>query len=83
MTDLIKAVRPAVVINLPFQEGSLPAHLSSRNWKSTLLKERTERGNPRYRIGKEVLAAGTPSRITSRSMPPQRMGTTELFSKLV
>jgi hypothetical protein len=83
MMDLIKVERSAVVTNLPFHVGSLPAHLSSRNWKSTRLKERTERGNPRYRIWKEVLVADTPSRMLSRSMPMHLIGTMELFSKFV
>ena len=58
---------------------TLPAILSSRCWRSTLLSCQTESGRPRYRMGKPVLEAGKACSTSSKSMAPQRMGTTEVL----
>jgi hypothetical protein len=83
MTDLTKVARTAVATSFPHQVGSFPAHLSSRCWKSTLLRDHTERGSPKYFNGKQARDAGIPERTSLRSTWPYRIGTTELFWKLV
>ena len=62
---------------------SLLATLSTRNCRSTNFSCHTERGSPRYRRGKEALAAGRLWVKQPRSRWLQWMGTIELLRKLV
>jgi hypothetical protein len=80
---LTREILPAILMRFPSQEGSLPAHLSSRCWKSLLLRLHRESGKPRYLKGNKARVAGILSRISSRSILLQRMGATDLFIKLV
>ena len=49
-TDLIKVLRPIVVMFLPCQAGSFVTILPSSDWKYTLLSWHGERGRPCHRL---------------------------------
>lgn len=80
--ELNKHASPVAVIFCPSQGTSLSATLSSRNWKSIRQSCQTDSGSPKYLMGNEARVANKLVRESELRFP-HRIGTTELFSKLV
>jgi hypothetical protein len=76
---------PAKLINFPFQVGSFPAHFYLQGVGNQVVGGSkpiaVDQGTSK--IKKKALVAEMPSRISSRSILPHLIGTTELFKKMV